>query len=81
MPKIKREELPEALLRHLIDRINEREFSEADPITLAAWMDANPEVPEGPWFKRFDGMIAGGEGELVKTLLLPAQTPMGDEVD
>jgi hypothetical protein len=31
-------------------------------VALAAWLDTNPEVPEGEWFKRFPGMIVCGEG-------------------
>ena len=40
-------------------------------------LGGEPEVPEGPWFKRLSGMIVGGEGELVKTFLLPGQSPKG----
>src|ERR1041385_8689959 len=39
------------------------------------WVDTQPEVPEGRWFKRFPQLIVCGEGELIKTLLLPNQTP------
>ena len=39
-----------------------------------------PEVPEGKWFRRFAGFTVCGEGELIKTFLLPGQAPDGDEV-
>jgi hypothetical protein len=42
---------------------------------LAKWLDGEPEVPQAPWYKRFPGMIVCGEGELIKTSLLPGQTP------
>ncbi|MBG89018.1 MAG: hypothetical protein CMO80_19245 [Verrucomicrobiales bacterium] len=58
-----------------------REFTESDLIVPAAWMDTNPEVPEGQWYKCFDGLIACGQGELVKTFLLPSQSSVGDELD
>ncbi len=45
------------------------------------WCDTNPEVPEGEWFKRLPGMIVCGEGELVKTFLVPGQAPHGQEVE
>lgn len=48
---------------------------------LAEWLDREPEVPVGPWFKRFSGMIVCGEGELIKTFLVPGQVPFGEEVD
>ena len=44
------------------------------------WCDTNPEVPQGEWFKRFPGLIACGEVELVKTFLIPGQVPHGEEV-
>ena len=47
---------------------------------LAKWLDGEPEVPEGPWYKRFSGMIVCGVGGLIKTLLLPGQAPKGQRV-
>jgi hypothetical protein len=44
------------------------------------WLDTQPEVPSGKWFKRFPGMILCGEGELVKTFLTSEQVPIGDEI-
>jgi hypothetical protein len=32
------------------------------------------------WYKRFSGMTVCGEGELIKTFLLPAQAPKGQHV-
>jgi hypothetical protein len=40
-----------------------------------------PEVPEGEWYKRFSGMTACGEGELIKSFLLPGQHPIGKRVE
>jgi len=37
-------------------------------------------VPEGRCFKRFLGMIVCGEGELVRTVLLPTQHAGGEEL-
>jgi hypothetical protein len=80
MPKIRRANLPPALLQHLIDRACERSIG-ADQIGLLAdWLSAQPEAPDGRWFKRFSGMTVCGEGELVKTFLTPAQVPVGEEV-
>lgn len=80
MPKIRRACLPNALLQHLLTRARERQVSRDDILAFAAWLDTNPEVPEGEWFKRFPGLIACGEGELVKTFLIPSQVPHGEEV-
>ena len=48
---------------------------------LYHWLATDPEVPAGRWFKRFASFTLCGEGELVKTFLLPGQAPDGEEVD
>ena len=80
MPKVRRHNLPPALLNHLLDRIRSREISPEQLGLLADWLDTEPEVPEGKWFKRFSGMIVCGEGELVKTFLITNQIPTGTEL-
>lgn len=60
--------------------MQQRQISGKQLALLIEWLDAQPEVPDGNWFKRFPGMIVCGEGELVKTFLTPEQTPFGDEV-
>ncbi|HKP04667.1 MAG TPA: hypothetical protein VJU77_15045 [Chthoniobacterales bacterium] len=80
MPKIRREGIPAPLLRHLFDRIREREISEEQIGLLSDWLEMNPEVPHGKWFKRFPGLIVCGEGDLIKTFLRPGQIAEGGEV-
>ena len=80
MPKIRRQNLPLALIRHLSLRIRQREISFDQMGLFGDWCDTNPEVPQGEWFKRFPGLIACGEVELVKTFLIPGQVPHGEEV-
>jgi hypothetical protein len=80
MPKIRRHNLSPVLLNHLLDRIRLREISAEQLGLLADWLDAEPEVPEGKWFKRFPGMSVCGEGELVKTFLAANQIPIGTEL-
>ena len=80
MPKIRRQNLPPALLQHLLDRIRSREIS-ADQLGLfAEWLDTEPEVSQEKWFKRFPGMIVCGQGDLVKTFLSAKQVPVGKEI-
>ena len=81
MPKVRRQKLPEALLRHLLARMRERGISDGQVILLAKWLDTDPEVPNGKWFKKFSGMTVCGEGELVKTFLLPGQLATGEEIN
>lgn len=80
MPKIRRNRLPQALIRHLSLRIRQREIPLDQMGLFGDWCDTDPEVPTGPWYKRFSGMIVCGEGELVKTFLIPGQAPHGEEV-
>lgn len=80
MPKIRRQNLPETLLRHLLTRVRQREIPDNQIILLAQWLDTNPEVPEGKWFKEFSGMTVCGEGEFIKTFLQPGQLPTGEEL-
>ena len=80
MPKIRRRSLPRALLMHLLDRVQARQVA-ADQLQLFAdWCASEPEVPTGAWFKRFPGMMVCGEGEWVKTFLVPGQVPHGQEI-
>jgi len=80
VPKVRRTNVPPALFQHLLNRIQERKISAEQLVLLATWLDSNPEVPEGEWFKRFSGMIVCGVGELVKTFLLPDQHPKGEPI-
>jgi hypothetical protein len=80
MPRVRRKDLPPALFQHLLERIQQRHIDARQLELLARWLDTEPEVPEGPWYKRFSGMTVCGEGDLVKTFLKPAQTPKGTAV-
>ena len=81
MPKVRRQNLPEALLRHLLARMRERAIPNDQIILLARWLDTEPDVPHGKWFKKFPGLTVCGEGELVKTFLQPEQLATGTELN
>ena len=80
MPKVRRRAVPTAVFWHLAQRVREREVSEAQLRAFAAWLDTDPTVPAGKWFKTFEGFHVCGDGELVVTILRAGQTPDGDEV-
>ena len=80
MPKVRRTHIPPALFQHLLERILKRKIVPGQLELLARWLDGEPDVPEGKWFKRFSGMTVCGEGELIKTFLLSGQHPEGKNV-
>ena len=77
MPRVRRRNVPPALFQHLLDRVQSRKIPASQLELLAEWLDSEPEVPEGEWYKRFSGMTVCGEGELIKTFLLLSQVPKG----
>jgi hypothetical protein len=80
VPRIRRQNLPRDLWAHLLARVKSRHISVDQLGLLADWLAAEPEVPRGKWFRRFPGVIVCGEGELIKTFLLPGQAPDGQEI-
>ena len=77
MPNVRRQNVPPALFQHLLERIQSRKIPPTHLELLAAWLDTEPDVPEGEWYKRLSGMRVCGEGELIKTSLLPGQAAKG----
>jgi len=81
MPKIRRENLPRPLYRHLLDRVWRRQISTDQLEEFLHWLETKPEVSGGRWFKRFPNLTVCGEGELVKTFLRPDQAALGNEIE
>ena len=46
-PKVRRKNLPPALLNHLLDRVQERQISADELGILADWLAHEPDVPDG----------------------------------
>jgi hypothetical protein len=81
MPKIQRRNVPRAVIEHLARRVRERHVPIEDLQAFAKWVDTDPIVPAGPWFKRFPTIVVCGESELVKTILEDSHTAVGTEVE
>jgi hypothetical protein len=78
MPKISRwDDLPPNVRQHLLDRMRERAIRVSDLNQLRMWIESQPEVPEGPWYKDFGSFKICGEGILPKTFLLRGQVAKG----
>ena len=80
MPRVLRRNLPRQLYAHLLERVQQRNISGKELALMVEWLDKQPEVPQGKWFKRFPGMTVCGEGELVKTFLASGKAPLAEEV-
>ena len=81
MPKIERwENFPEGVRQHLIDRMRDRAISIADLNQLRLWIETQPEVPEGDWYKDFGSFKICGRSALAKTFLLRGHIAKGHKL-
>jgi len=80
MPRI-RKPPPKGVLDHLIKRYREGRISDSDFLELKHWLDSDPAVPDGKWYKRFKTGTLAGNGEMPSTFLAPGMTVEGDEVE
>lgn len=79
MPKI-RKPPPAGILDHLIQRYREGRIEASDFMELKHWLESDPTVPKGKWYKRFKKFILAGNGEMPSTFLTPGMAVEGEEV-
>jgi hypothetical protein len=79
MPKI-RKPPPAGILDHLIQRYREGRIDASDFMELKHWLESDPTVPNGKWYKRFKKFILAGKGEMPSTFLTPGMAVEGEEV-
>ena len=78
MPRIARwAELPPNVRQHLVDRMRDRAITISDLNQLRLWIESQPEVPEGEWYKDFGSFKICGEGRFPKTFLMKGQAAKG----
>lgn len=78
MPKIARwDDFPLSVKNHLVERMLDRSISIDDLNKLRLWIETQPDVPEGAWFKDFGSFKICGFGTLPKTFLLAGQVAKG----
>jgi len=80
MPKVQWANLPDAIRRHLLLRLKERQITEEDLYQLKLWRDSEPVAPDGLWWKDFGSFKLCGEGPYPKTFLLKGQPAKGDHL-
>ena len=79
MPKIETwNRFPPDVRQHLIDRMRDRSSSIADLNQLRVWIESNPDVPEGEWYRDFGSFKICGQGRYPKTFLLRGQLAKGE---
>jgi hypothetical protein len=62
----------------LIGRMRERAISIDDLNRLRLWIESQPEVPEGDWYKDFGSFKICGHGSYPKTFLVRGQVAKGE---
>ena len=80
MPYIDWQKLPNAVRKHLQDRVRDRSITEDNLVGLANRIKTNPEVPHGAWCKDFGTFSLAGEGAIPKTFLLKGQPCQGKRI-
>ena len=81
MPKLEQwANFPKKLRQHLIQRMADRSITIEDLNQLRLWVESNPEVPEGEWYKDFGSFKVCGEGPYPKTFLLSGQPARGTRI-
>ena len=67
-------------MNHLIGRFREGRIRESDFLELKHWLESDPDVPDGKWYKRFKTGTLAGKGEMPSTFLAPGMAVEGEEV-
>jgi hypothetical protein len=57
-----------------------RGVSIADFLELKHWLESDPDVAKGKWYKRFKTGTLAGKGEMPSTFLAPGMAAEGEEV-
>ena len=70
-------DLPPNVRQHLLDRMRDRAITISDLNQLRLWIESQPEVPDGDWYKDFGSFKICGEGKFPKTFLLRSQAAKG----
>ena len=67
MPKIELwSNFPSALRQHLVERMRDRSITLADLNQLRLWIESDPEVPDGEWYKDFGSFKLAEKGDIRK---------------
>lgn len=73
-------DLPYEIRRHLQERLVCRKITLNDLDKLRIWIESQPDVPTGLWFKNFGSFKIGGRDQYPLTFLTDEQAAYGAEV-
>ena len=73
-------QIPPGIRQHLVQRMHDRKIGLEDMNHLREWIESQPDVPEGDWWKDFGSFKLCGHGKYPKTFLLPGQAAAGQEL-
>lgn len=74
------DDFPGAVRQHLLDRMRDRAISVHDLNRLRLWIETEPEVPAGEWYKDFGSFKICGRGSYPTTFLLRGQAAKGESL-
>jgi hypothetical protein len=64
----------------MFERLREHKITAEDIYELKLWREAEPQAPDGPWYKDFGSFKVCGEGKYPKTFLLRGQAANGEKL-
>ncbi len=73
-------QMPAGVREHLVQRMRDRSIGLEDLNRLRLWIESQPEVPEGDWYKDFGSFKLCGHGPYPKTFLLAGQAAVGERL-
>ena len=71
---------PPGIKQHLKQRLFDRNITLDDLNKLQIWVESNPDLPAGPWFRDFGSFKIVGEGQNPLSFLDSEQIPYGEEI-
>jgi len=71
---------PRGIMEHLVQRFRDGRITETDFVELKHWLESDPDVPNGRWYKRFRNFTLAGRGEMPLTFLTRGMAVEGEEV-
>lgn len=67
-------------MNRLVERFRDGRIQASEFVELRHWLESDPDVAVGMWFKRLGKFTLAGEGEFAKTVLEPGMAVKGMEV-